>query len=619
MARRLLAVTGVMILSVSVLPASAGQDAGEARIVPSIGSVPSVPRLGPALNRVSSVRSMRALARGAAASCAGETANITGTKRSDELRGTSGDDVIQGLGGDDVIIGGGGVDLICGGPGEDILKGGGDYDFLLGDSASDVLKGGGGGDYLFGGGGSDAFKGGPGFDTANYMFSGFPINADMGTGIVTGEGRDTLDSIESLNGSDFADRLIGGPEADFILGDGGDDHIEGRGDLDTLGGDSGNDTIIGGAEPGLLDFLNYTTASSGVQIDMATGTATGGAGNDTFSEMEGAYGSEFADVITGSAVDEGFLGLGGNDTITGGDGLDILEGDAGDDTLDGEGGADLLTHFLTSNPLVIDLAAGTATGDGTDTIANMEAVEGGPADDTIRATDDFNIIFGTTGNDIVDGRGGIDYVLYAFATSPVTIDLSTDTVTGYGTTQLIGIEGAMGSYLDDVLIGDAENNALFGLDGDDEFHGGAGDDWLLGGLDDDLIDGGPGTFDLADFSFSATQGVDADLSTGVAIGEGVDTLVGVEALYGSAFGDALIGDGLANVIYGDAGDDLIQGREGDDGLDGGPGNNQVDGGPGTDSCFAATTPTSCESADRPPQHPLFAAAEELISFFKRHR
>jgi Ca2+-binding RTX toxin-like protein len=54
-------------------------------------------------------------------------------------------------------------------------------------------------------------------------------------------------------------------------------------------------------------------------------------------------------------------------------------------------------------------------------------------------------------------------------------------------------------------------------------------------------------------------------------GEGNDTLIGIENLTGSAFGDVLKGTSGANVIIGGAGDDLLIGRGGFDRLDGGDG------------------------------------------------
>jgi acyl-homoserine-lactone acylase len=82
------------------------------------------------------------------ATCAGVTATIVGTNRSEGIEGTSGNDVIAAGDGGDVISGGGGNDLICGGGGDDVVIGGGGKDRLIGDSGSDAIFGGAGKDAL---------------------------------------------------------------------------------------------------------------------------------------------------------------------------------------------------------------------------------------------------------------------------------------------------------------------------------------------------------------------------------------------------------------------------------------------------------------------------------------
>jgi Ca2+-binding RTX toxin-like protein len=92
---------------------------------------------------------------GAAATCAGKTATITGTNAAETLKGTPAADVIAGLGGNDVVKGLAGNDVICGGAGKDRLLGGKGNDKLLGEAGKDTLKG---------GPGKDKLKGGPGKD-----------------------------------------------------------------------------------------------------------------------------------------------------------------------------------------------------------------------------------------------------------------------------------------------------------------------------------------------------------------------------------------------------------------------------------------------------------------------
>ena len=63
---------------------------------------------------------------------------------------------------------------------------------------------------------------------------------------------------------------------------------------------------------------------------------------------------------------------------------------------------------------------------------------------------------------------------------------------------------------------------------------------------------------------------------------GVDTLVSIEHVVGSAFNDTLVGDTGANRLEGGAGHDSLRGGSGNDTLIGGSGNDTLDGGPGND-------------------------------------
>src|SRR4051794_5030958 len=107
---------------------------------------------------------------------------ITGTTGNDTLLpGTGGDDSISGLEGNDFLDGQGGNDTLLGGDGNDQLRPGA---------------------------GNDSVDGGLGFDWAYYDLSAGPVLVNLGTGSATGEGTDTLVSIEGVFGSAFNDTLI---------------------------------------------------------------------------------------------------------------------------------------------------------------------------------------------------------------------------------------------------------------------------------------------------------------------------------------------------------------------------------------------------------------------------
>src|SRR6185369_6289977 len=188
-----------------------------------------------------------------------------------------------------------------------------------------------------------------------------------------GAGVDTLVDIEYVQGSAYNDVLYGGAGNETLSGGSGDDG---------LFGSAGDDELNGG--PG-GDLVDYSLAAFGVTVDLASGTASGGAGNDTLLGIEQVWGSSYNDTFRGDAFANGLFGLEGNDDLsgnagndilgggsgtdhlTGGLGDDVLEGGPGDDYLDGGAGNDYATYFSASFGVKVDLAAGTASGgDGND-------------------------------------------------------------------------------------------------------------------------------------------------------------------------------------------------------------------------------------------------------------
>jgi Ca2+-binding RTX toxin-like protein len=189
---------------------------------------------------------------------------------------------------------------------------------------------------------------------------------------------------------------------------------------------------------------------------------------------------------------------------------------------------------------------------------------------------------GDSGADTLDGGTGFDFATYIGATGGITARLDFSSLnTGEAAGDVyLGIEGLIGSQFSDfLLVGDATGNYIAALSGDDYLAGEGGNDTLRGddgndqiwgGLGGDAIDGGAG-YDIARYDFAAT-GVVARLDGGGNGGEAFgDTFTGIEALYGSAFGDILIGDNLGNVLVGLDGADLLYGLGGNDLLLGGNG------------------------------------------------
>jgi Ca2+-binding RTX toxin-like protein len=264
----------------------------------------------------------------------------------------------EGRGGDDVISGNGAtrveytsaagavtVDLAAG-TGKAIDMGDTSVDTdtftgvnqVRGSSFADTLTG---GNSLYNGfegfdgrGGNDSIDGGQGWDRAEYSFNGAVatgITVNLAAGTVTGDpvltGTDTLRGIEAIRGSHLADLY---DATDFS---GSSTNAGWNGTLNEFEGLAGNDTIIGNGSTRIAHGL----AREGVSVDLGTGTVTGGAsvGTDTIlGGVNAASGSNFDDVLIGSASSDSLNGLSGNDLLRGGSGNDFINGGAGSDRID---------------------------------------------------------------------------------------------------------------------------------------------------------------------------------------------------------------------------------------------------------------------------------------------
>ena len=128
--------------------------------------------------------------------------------------------------------------------------------------------------------------------------------------------------IENAVGTKFDDTIIGNDESNVLSGKLGNDLIVGSGGNDVIDGGAGADKLYGGANGSYIydpyfdsDTLSYLSSTSGVNINMKTGAASGGyAAGDVFVNFEKLLGSTFDDILTGysnSSAD----GYSGNDYI----------------------------------------------------------------------------------------------------------------------------------------------------------------------------------------------------------------------------------------------------------------------------------------------------------------
>jgi len=132
----------------------------------------------------------------------------------------------------------------------------------------------------------------------------------------------------------------------------------------------------------------------------------------------------------------------------------------------------------------------------------------------------------------------------------------------------------------DTLNGENGNDRVYGGIGNDSLLGGEGNDTLDGGLGNDILNGGNGS-DWADYRNAGAVGVTVSLAITTAqdtLGQGIDTLIGIEKLRGSLAADSLTGSAGADTLDGDAGNDVLSGGAGGDILIGGAGADALNGG-----------------------------------------
>jgi Ca2+-binding RTX toxin-like protein len=373
----------------------------------------------------------------------------------------------------------------------------------------------------------------------------------------------------------------------------GDDVILGTYAQDQIDGGAGNDTICG----------------------LGNGdTLVGGPGDDRlFGGLDDYY-----------VPDDGYFG----DTLVPGPGNDHV--DLGDDpasatvdVVDRPARYDRVVYEAAPGPVTVDLSAGTATGEGTDTIV-VPAFSGGIVGS---AYDD--VLTGTDGQDRIDGSAGDDRILALSGDDELEPGKGDDVVRG-------------GGGDDYVMSPDKGRDRLYGDDGEDfveargrgsAIGGGGGDDYLVaylgatvhGGPGNDEIgadlvrgrkievDGGDGRRDIvrlrapkSEFPRGSRYVIDVPRKR-VTVGgaqraryEGVEDVRfsgrpgGLTYLGGPGRDRLSVSGGMQVKAYGRRGADVLVGGSRNDLLVGGPGRDMLVGGPGRDRCTGGEQRRQCE-------------------------
>jgi Ca2+-binding RTX toxin-like protein len=568
---------------------------------------------------------------------------IQGTEGNDTLTGTPGNDTIDGRGGNDLISGLDGADSLIGGTGDDTLQAGAGNDTLdggLGDDTyvvtstlrhiADQLTDAGGIDTVIVNGDGSGASLPDGFE--NLTYRGTVANGTLtGDSILFGNAADNVIRNESV-GSGF-----------FMNGGAGNDTLIGSDHQDWFEVSAGNDVADGGG-----DFDRIALREAGV-VDFRAATVTTASGNLTFSNVEGAQGSGFADRLVANDSGNALSGGGGNDTILGGAGNDTLSDDSdprtesptrpiGDDSISGGAGDDFI---------VISRGNDTVQGDaGNDVIViahfdfnntDADSIDGGDGIDTLKIIDESAAVDLAAGT-FTDVKNASNHATFT--------SIENVTLESAGPSLVSGTNGAnqlAGAFGDDTLNGRAGNDTLTGDRGDlggahpvgadhfvfDQTPGAANADVITDFQSaSDTLDldasvmaqlGASGRFAAADARFfagaGATGGHDADdrviydTSTGnvyydadgsgAGSGQLIATLQGAPALAAS---DIVVNNGTTpppptgQLITGTAGNDSLTGTEGNDSISGLAGNDTInalggddtlDGGSGNDNLNGA--------------------------------
>jgi Ca2+-binding RTX toxin-like protein len=346
-------------------------------------------------------------------------------------------------------------------------------------------------------------------------------------------------------------------------------------------------------------------------------------------------GTDFDDTITILGfTDDSLMGLGGQDTLSGGDGIDFIFGGTGDDLLIGgnqpdflfgDAGNDTLIGGLGHDILFADNEGGMAD----DSTHNVNLLLGLAGDDTLFGALGRDSLDGGDGNDVlnlassgdfVTGGAGADIFQINLQTSPAGVarPVAADTITDFSADQgdLLFL-GLTGGILNGVAgpspliwrgIMNTSTGAEFGLAlpvGD--LGSGFLQAWFIADVAVQAVPGGWLTIDLdgdgllgeQDFllrmNMSLDQAVNLHFHAGSGSFGGIagdahdDVLVALNEdswVFGLGGSDVLFGGtGNDRLLGGDA-NDLLLGSNGDDQMWGGAGDDWALGGAGNDALYA---------------------------------
>ena len=561
---------------------------------------------------------------------------LVGSATGNRLEGGAGNDLLDGGLGDDTLLGGAGndtfvidnisdvaieglnegIDLVrssvswtLGANIENlVLTGSADIDGT-GNALANTLTGNAGDNRLDGEAGNDVMTGGAGNDVYVVDSTGDAISEapDEGIDLVITSVDWTLgDNLENLtlagemnidgSGNGLANVIIGNAGANHLAGMAGDDTLDGGTGNDSLAGGDGNDTY-------LVDNAGDVVVENPSEgIDLVVSSVSWALGDNLENltltgnlNIDGS-GNALPNVLIGNAGDNQLEGGAGNDTLDGGDGNDTASyaaATAGVSVTLGDANAGLeVPESLSLNYRFDDGAGGFANpGLANSSVPTSVTFVGDPANPAawIAKSGTLSSLKGNASTRaIAIGTGwatgnGFQFTLHV--ADGKSLDVTSLSFFEQGSGSNLGLGPSQWTIrINDVLRASGNSTPGFGgLFHSTENAGGdifslrsnermTGDVVVLieasGAANDTTA-----SWRIDDFSLQGTVSpITAGAIGAVSGGAGIDTLVNIENVLGSAFDDTLTGNAGANRIEGGNGNDHLSGLLGVDTLVGGAGN-----------------------------------------------
>ena len=457
-------------------------------------------------------------------------------------------------------------------------------DYIYGYESDDTLEGKAGNDYLDGGSNSVFSRG----DAATYANDPASIIVTKSASIFEvqdGYGNtDTLNDIEYILGSDYADTFNGDGSEVIFIGRGGDDFIDGGLSGSTSKGPGAGVSYAQTEGSVSVDFSGFSDYSASISVSNVYNSTSY---SDTVEGVNTLIGSQFSDDITGhDGIADYIMGLEGTDNLDGGAFDFTSSGPVNELSFAGDGGSGVSLQFGYSS--------GTYTGTADDSWGDSNNL------------DNFNVFVGTEHNDVFEldsSNDDPDDIQWTFISSEGN-DSYTNLAPGKNDDLRV-------SYIDDPAginfyysgaeykVTDGWNDTdtldnIYEIEGSKyndvlDNSGGVADINFIGSFGDDTITGNGN--DIVTYAeLNDIDHMQIDLSSSYAGAKDscgseifVDSLTGFNKLQGSYFNDNITGNNDVNQLYGLEGNDTIDGGDSNDEIYGGSGDDQLIGGPGADT------------------------------------